>query len=137
MFFRRRQTKTSNFEELLQAVRASGFETGKQEDGRVRVARDGCAALIENGPDSLPRLDRAGWVECGGIAQLIDGGYQKFWQAGNRRFPALAQQLKALHNFEEDLREALGLESLYNTSLGTTNDLHVYDRVAGRGAAAH
>jgi len=66
------------------------------------------------------------------IAALVDGGYQKFWRAGNRRVPALAQQLKALHDFEEDLREALGLESLYNTSLGTTNDLHVYDRLAGR-----
>jgi leucyl-tRNA synthetase len=41
-------------------------------------------------------------------------------------------QLKALHAFEEDLTEALGLESLYNTSLGTTNDFHVYDRLAGR-----
>jgi hypothetical protein len=77
-------------------------------------------------------VERAGWVLGAEIAALVDGGYQKFWRAGSRRVPALAQHLKELHDFEEDLREALGLESLYNTSLGTTNDLHVYDRLAGR-----
>lgn len=70
----------------------------------------------------------------------MDGGFQKFWRVGNaRKAPALASQLRALHAFEEDLREALGLESLYNTSLGTTNDLHQYDRVEGRdqGVSVH
>jgi len=46
--------------------------------------------------------------------------------------PALASQLHALHGFEEDLRAALGVDSLYNTSLGTINDVHNYDRVEGR-----
>ena len=68
----------------------------------------------------------------GEIAALVDGGYQKFWRAGGRNVPALAGQLEALHEFEEDLREGLGLESFYNTSLGTTNDLHLYDRLTGR-----
>lgn len=128
MFFRRQEPKTLTFEDLLQAVRAAGFETERQPDGRVKVSRGGCAAMISDGP----RVESAGWVVGGEVAALVDGGYQKFWRAGNRRVPALAQQLKALHNFEEDLTEALGLESLYNTSLGTTNDLHIYDRVAGR-----
>ncbi len=128
MFFRRQEPKTPRFEDLLQGVREAGFETGRQADGRVRVSRGGCAAMVSDGP----RVERAGWVVGGEIASLVDGGYQKFWRAGDRRVPALAQQLKALHDFEEDLKEALGLESLYNTSLGTTNDLHIYDRVAGR-----
>jgi hypothetical protein len=63
----------------------------------------------------------------------VDGGFQKFWRVdGQRKAPALASQLKTLHEFEEDLRAALGLDSLYNTSLGTTNDLHHYDRLEGR-----
>lgn len=128
MFFRRHQQKETTFEELLAAVQAAGFETQPQLDGRVKVSRGGCAAVIDHGP----RVERAGWVLGGEIAALVDGGYQKFWRAGDRRIPALAGQLTALHEFEEDLREALGLESLYNTSLGTISDLHVYDRLAGR-----
>jgi hypothetical protein len=39
---------------------------------------------------------------------------------------------------DEDLREGLGLTSLYNLSLGTTSEEHLYDRVVDRdkGAAA-
>jgi hypothetical protein len=66
------------------------------------------------------------------IALLVDEGYQKFWDSGERQIPALASHLQALHAFEEDLRAGLGLESLYNTSLGTINDVHNYDRVEGR-----
>ena len=49
-----------------------------------------------------------------------------------RRIRAQATHLKNLHSFEEDLREGLGLTSLYNESLGTTTDLHMYDRVEHR-----
>ena len=78
-------------------------------------------------------MERAGWVVNGETALLVDGGFQKFWRVGDqRKAPALAHELKTLHNFEEDLREALGLTSLYNTSLGTVNDVHMYDRVQGR-----
>jgi hypothetical protein len=128
MFFRKRQPKLVTFEERLQAMRAAGFGTQAQPDGRVRVSRDGCAAII----DSTPRIERAGWLVDGEIGLLVDGGYQKFWRSEGHRVPALAPQLTALHEFEEDLREALGLESFYNTSLGTINDLHNYDRLTGR-----
>ena len=129
MFFRKRQPKAVTFEERIEALRASGFETLAQPGGLVKAIRDGCGAILE----AAPRIERAGWLVGGEIAALIDGGYQKFWRAGGRDVPAQAQQLEALHEFEEDLKEALGLESLYNTSLGTTNDLHLYDRLAGRG----
>jgi hypothetical protein len=64
------------------------------------------------------------------MARLVDVGFQKFWRTpeGNDT-PVLAEDLSQLHAFEEDLRETLGLVSLYNTSLGTTNNLHLYDRV--------
>ena len=56
-----------------------------------------------------------------------------FWKSPNgRTAPALSTHLKALHAFEEDLKEGLGLPSLYNESLGTTSDLHLYDRVQHR-----
>lgn len=54
-----------------------------------------------------------------------------------KELPALAPQLQALHAFDEDLREALGLTSLYNVSLGTTTDEHLYDRVEDRDKPVH
>ena len=64
---------------------------------------------------------------------LVNGGYQQFFvtPSGKKR-AALAEQLKALHDFQEDLKEGLGIESLYNTSLGTISDQHLYDRVEQR-----
>ena len=49
-----------------------------------------------------------------------------------QRKPALAEELKAIHDFEEDLREALGMKSLYNESLGTVSTFYQYDRVKDR-----
>jgi hypothetical protein len=133
MFFRRVPPKQATFEERLAALRQAGFETSPQPEGRVKVSRDGCAAVIAGSTGETLHIERAGRAIGGDVAQLVDAGFQKFWRVGNeRRAPALADQLQSLHAFEEDLREALGLDSLYNTSLGTTNDLHLYDRLEGR-----
>jgi hypothetical protein len=67
------------------------------------------------------------------IGVLVDGGYQKFFRApSGKKAPALADDLKALHNFEEDVKESLGMKSLYNESLGTVSTLYQYDRVKDR-----
>jgi hypothetical protein len=74
-----------------------------------------------------------GVVINGEIATLLSAGYQMFLVTPNgKRFPAQAEQLKALHEFEMDIKEALGLVDLYNTSLGTTSRDHEYDRVTLR-----
>ncbi len=132
MFFRREKPRLITFEERLQRLRQLGFETQAADGAGVRVSRSGCAAVIEDRP-GRPKVNRAGWIVGSEIALLADAGYQKFWRTpSGRRIPALAQQLHSLHDFDEDLWEALGLESLYNEALGTTNDLHLYDRVEGR-----
>ncbi len=130
MFFRRKHPSEPTFEDRLGVLGQEAFEIVRQPDGRIRVAKHGCAALIS--AERPPRIERAGWMVGDRIAQLVDEGYQKFWDSGERQIPALASQLQALHAFEEDLRAALGVESLYNTSLGTINDVHNYDRVEGR-----
>jgi hypothetical protein len=130
MLVRRTQPTEPTFDDRLAAVGQAGFEIARQPDGRIRVAKRGCAATIAPGPP--PCIERAGWMVGDRIAQLVDEGYQKFWDSGERQIPALASHLQALHAFEEDLRAGLGLESLYNTSLGTINDVHNYDRVEGR-----
>ena len=81
---------------------------------------------------------KVGLLVNGEIAELVNAGYQEFFVTpSGRELPALASQLKALHNFNEDLREALGLTSLYNLSLGTTSGEHLYDRVEDRDEHSH
>jgi hypothetical protein len=73
------------------------------------------------------------------IGELVNLGYQMIIRTPSGvELPALATHLKKLHAFDEDLREGLGLTSLYNLSLGTTTDEHLYDRVVDRDkGAAH
>jgi hypothetical protein len=133
MFFRRKPSKLITFEERIRGLTGLGFETQPMARGRVEVRRDGCAAVIELTADEAPIVDRLGVLHGGEIARLVDGGFQKFLEtpSGGRR-PALATQLKRLHDFKEDLDEAMGLESLYHESLGTVSDRHAYDRLTGR-----
>jgi hypothetical protein len=78
-------------------------------------------------------VSKAGLQAGGEVAELVDGGFQKFWRTpAGKSYPATAEQLRALHNFQEDLKEALGLVSLYNEGLGTTSASHLYDRVKDR-----
>jgi len=97
------------------------------------VQRQGSAATVDRSPEGVPVMRRAGVLVEGEIAALVDEGNQKFLvtPSGAKR-PALAPDLDALHAFQEDLRNALGLVSLYNLSLGTTSDRHDYDRLQGR-----
>src|SRR5262249_13779641 len=83
-------------------------------------------------------IGKAGVLVGNEIAHLVHGGYQMFLRTpSGKELPALAPQLKALHSFDEDLREGLGLTSLYNLSLGTTCDDPLYDRVKDRDAKPH
>ena len=53
-------------------------------------------------------------------------------QTTKAEYPATADHLKALHDFSEELKEGLGMISLYNESLGTVSEAYVYDRVRDR-----
>jgi hypothetical protein len=46
--------------------------------------------------------------------------------------PATADHLRSLHEFSEELNEAIGATTLYNEALGTTSNVYNYDRVKGR-----
>ncbi len=117
----------------MERIRQAGFTVASLGGGVVRVSRGDCAADLKESSGSVEGVGRAGIQMGGEIGALVDGGFQKFFQtpAGKRR-PALAEQLKALHEFEEDLKEALGQESYYNESLGTVSTFYLYDRVQDR-----
>ncbi len=97
------------------------------------MSRKGFAAMVEEVAAGKLSLGKAGLVVGSEIAELVHGGYQMFFRTpSGKELPALASQLKELHAFDEDLREGLGLTSLYNQSLGTTSPAHLYDRVRDR-----
>jgi hypothetical protein len=133
MFFRRSTPKLLTFEERLNNLRQRGFDVYPLDEKRFEARRDCCAGIVERREDGVPGIASVHLLVCGEMADLIDGGFQKFLEtpSGLRR-PALAAELKALHDFQEDLTEGLGLESLYNESLGTVCDRHAYDRLRGR-----
>jgi hypothetical protein len=134
MFFRREHPKEITFDQRMEDLRKAGFTVTPTGGSRVMVSRDSYAAVLENVPGAPPRVvDPAGILMAGGIGKLVDGGFQKFFLApGGQKKPALASELKAVHAFQEDLREALGLVSLYNESLGTVSTEYLYDRVQNR-----
>jgi hypothetical protein len=134
MFFRREQVKVKTFDDYMNQARSAGFTVEGRGGGRSRISRDGAAAVVEAAPDGAPRfMERAGVMMGQEIATLVDAGFQKFLVTphGKRR-AALASDLNLIHNFQEDLREALGLTSLYNESLGTVSNQYLYDRVVDR-----
>jgi hypothetical protein len=136
MFFRRETPREPSFAERIEGLKKLGFTTNLLSSGRAQVSRDGIGAIVEDRPGQRPHVNKAGLISGGEIGALVNGGYQMFWKTpSGKRVPALATQLKKLHDFEEDLKEGLGLPSLYNESLGTTSDLHLYDRVEHRDEA--
>lgn len=137
MFFRREKPKVWSFTDRLDTLRQAGFTVESAGPGKARAIKGGCAAMIEEGTAERPKIGKAGVVVGNEIAVLVDGGFQKFLQtADGHKYAAQADHLKALHNFQEDMKEALGLTSLYNESLGTTSAAHIYDRVKDRDRGA-
>ncbi|HEX4166144.1 MAG TPA: hypothetical protein VHZ55_11780 [Bryobacteraceae bacterium] len=133
MFFRRERPKIPTFAERVDLLRKAGFGTESLPDGRVKVTKHGVGAIIGDEGKNQPDIEKAGVLIGPHIAILVSGGYQMFLETPDgKRFPAQAEQLKNLHEFEDDVKEALGLVNLYNTSLGTTSTKHMYDRVFKR-----
>src|SRR5204863_9066411 len=73
-----------------------------------------------------------GYVVGSEISKLVNKGYQQFLKTTKTEIPATADHLKALHQFSEELKEALAIPSLYNESLGTVSESYQYDRIVDR-----
>jgi hypothetical protein len=138
MFFRNVTPKVPTFEERIANLKQLGFSSAPESAGRCLIPRDGCGAVIEDLGGGKVAIGKPGIVLGNEIAELVNAGYQMFLRTpSGREAPALASHLKTLHAFDEDLREGLGLTSLYNLSLGTTSDAHMYDRVTDRDQGPH
>jgi hypothetical protein len=133
MFFRRERPKTLSFSERVDQLRKTGFTVASGAGGSVRVSREGIAVELRDIAGQPEAAAAAGVVIGDEIGALVDGGFQKFFRTpSGKKKPALADELKALHAFEEDVREGLGKKSLYNQGLGTVSTFYMYDRVKDR-----
>ncbi len=120
------------FDQILESLRNAGFEVSRQGDS-ARIRKNRCAVLLQVEPGGAVRfVEGPGLLLGESIARLEDRGFQKYLASGERRVPALAEHLKQIHEFAEQLKAALGLTSLYNESLGTVSTRYLYDRVHGR-----
>ncbi len=133
MFFRRQAVQQATFAERMQSLAAAGCEVRPLTDGQTEIRRRHSAAVVQPDSTGSARVLRMGVLLGGEVAALVDGGFQKCLRtaSGSLR-PARAEDLSELHDFQDDLYAALGIENLYNTSLGTVCDAHNYDRPSGR-----
>lgn len=133
MFFKREKPVVVVFTNQLDQLRSAGFAVSDAADGTVLVVRDHYAALLKKDAAGAAAIQAAGLALQGEVAELTDLGYQKIFRTPSGKLvPAVAEHLHGLHEFTEDLRQTLGLTSLYNEGLGTTNEKHLYDRITAR-----
>jgi len=135
MFFRRQRHTEPTPQDHLDNLKRAGFTVATRPDGAVEVSKGASAIVLREVQGKLRPAQLAGIRAGNEIANLVDGGYQKFFRTpSGKTQPALAPELKELHEFEEDLNQGLGLVSLYNESLGTVSTYYLYDRVKDRDA---
>src|ERR1700723_2664879 len=123
------------YEEALGRLREHGFDVleAPGTNGRVFLRKYNVSAAIQKTPeDGVKVFAYPGYLIGSEISKLVNRGYQQFLKTSKTEVPATADHLKALQQFSEELKEALGLPSLYNESLGTVSESYHYDRVKDR-----
>ncbi len=124
-----------SYEDALSWLKEHGFDLIEAPGtaGRVFLKKYNCSAAIQkNGDDGVKIFAYPGYMIGSEISKLVNRGYQQFLKTAKNEVPATADHLKALHQFSEELKEALALPSLYNESLGTVSESYQYDRILDR-----
>src|SRR6202048_3134678 len=124
-----------SYEDALGWLRHHGFDLieAPGTQGRVFLKKYNVSAAIQkNGDEGVKIFAYPGYLIGSEISKLINRGYQQFLKTAKTEVPATADHLKALQQFTEELKEGLGLPSLYNESLGTVSESYQYDRVENR-----
>ena len=122
-------------EDIRERLKHAGFEIVEvsRNPEKIGVKKYGCVRYLTREPDGR-------WVPSGPSYSVVRGqeyeledhGYQKFWYHEGKRLPVRVSDLKNLQGFDQEVRQCLGWQSLYNESLGTTSARSVYDRLTGR-----
>jgi hypothetical protein len=123
------------YDEALSWLREHGFDVTEAPgtNGRVFLRKYNVSAAIQKTPeDGVKVFAYPGYLVGSEISKLVNRGYQQFLKSSKTEIPATAEHLRALQSFTEELKEALGLPSLYNESLGTVSESYHYDRIKDR-----
>jgi hypothetical protein len=126
------------YEDAVSWLRDHGFDLieAPGTQGRVFLRKYNVSAAVQkDGDDGVKIFAYPGYLVGTEISKLVNRGYQQFLKTAKNEIPATADHLKALHQFSEELKEALGLPSLYNESLGTVSEAYQYDRIKDRDKA--
>jgi hypothetical protein len=124
-----------SYESAVEWLREHGFDVLEAPgvQNRVFLKKNNVSAAIEREADGSVRLfARPGYVIRGEIARLVDRGFQKFLKTTKGEIPATAEHLEALREFNEELRSATDIPTLYNEAIGSVSDAYQYDRVVDR-----
>lgn len=130
-------TVPQKYENALEWLKGHGFDLleAPGTQGRVFLKKNNVSAAIERTADGTAKIFAyPGYLIGGEISKLVNKGYQQFLKTSKTEIGATADHLRALQSFTEELKEALGMPSLYNESLGTVSESYHYDRVNGREA---
>jgi hypothetical protein len=123
------------YEDAVNWLRDHGFDLIEAPgvQARVFLKKYNCSAAIQKAEDGGVKIFAyPGYLIGSEISKLINRGYQQFLKTAKAEVPATADHLKALHQFSEEMKEALALPSLYNESLGTVSESYHYDRIKDR-----
>jgi hypothetical protein len=129
------KVEQKSYEDAVAWLRDHGFDLieAPGTQGRVFLKKFNCSAAIEKNPDGGVKIFAyPGYLIGSEISKLVNRGYQQFLKTAKTEVPATADHLKALHQFAEELKQALALPSLYNESLGTVSESYNYDRIKDR-----
>ena len=128
-------TVARKYEDTLSWLRDHGFDIleAPGTNGRVFLKKNFVSAAIDRADDGTTKIFAyPGYLVGGEISKLVNKGYQQVLKTTKTEIGATADHLKALHQFTEELKEAMGTPSLYNESLGTVSESYHYDRVKDR-----
>jgi hypothetical protein len=124
-----------SYEDAVAWLKDHGFDLIEAPGAQTRVflKKYNCSAAIQKTEDGGVKIFAyPGYMIGSEISKLVNKGYQQFLKTTKTEVPASADHLKALQQFSEELKEGLGLPSLYNESLGTVSESYQYDRVKDR-----
>jgi len=130
-----KKSQFPTYDAAIQWFRDHGFDILEAPGTATRVflKKNNSSAAIEKAPDGTAKIFAyPGYLVNGEISRLINRGYQQFLKTTKTEVPATADKLKALHGFVAEFKQALGLPSLYNESLGTVSEDYFYDRIRER-----
>ena len=132
------KVEQKSFDDALAYLREHGFDVLEAPGTKARIFLkkfNVSAAIEKDDKGGVKIFAYPGYLVGSEISKLVNKGYQQFMKTSKAEIPATADHLKALHAFSEELKEALGLPSLYNESLGTVSESYQYDRIVDRDKA--